>query len=230
MHDFAWAKVVQIFWRVTIDRRSASTAVVSSEARSEARSGPREPWYDHLAGEDGSASGPSPRSVPCVMTTGPPMTTPSTFAGAGAFARAISSPNSACSTRVAPRPPYSGHEKPAQPASKSTLRQVRRGRRRRLAGRLLTGVVIGQPGSELVAESLLGRREGYIMACNVPGSTQCGPPSDIPRRLPAALMGPPCVVAASQRARRPRRSARGSDKGFVAATHRRIVGGAGFRR
>jgi hypothetical protein len=42
------------------------------------------------------------------------MTMPSTLAGLGAFARAISSPKSACSTSVAPRPPYSfGHEKPA---------------------------------------------------------------------------------------------------------------------
>ena len=53
-------------------------------------------------------------SLPWVITTGPPMTMPSTLAGEGALARAISSPNRACSIMVAPRPPYSlGQENPA---------------------------------------------------------------------------------------------------------------------
>src|SRR5438876_822444 len=62
-----------------------------------------------------------------MMTTGPPITRPRTFAGAGAFARTISSEKIACSISVAPRPPYSfGQERPAQPALWSSACQRRR--------------------------------------------------------------------------------------------------------
>src|SRR2546423_1512319 len=57
-----------------------------------------------------------PSGMPDVSTTGRPITRPSTFAGEGAPARAISSLNIACSISVAPRPPYSfGHDRPVQP-------------------------------------------------------------------------------------------------------------------
>src|SRR3954468_13579691 len=55
------------------------------------------------------------------------MTSPRTFAGAGALARASSSLKIACSISVAPRPPYSfGHDRPAQPPSWSWPCQRRR--------------------------------------------------------------------------------------------------------
>jgi hypothetical protein len=53
----------------------------------------------------------------------------------------------ACSTSVAPRPPYSlGHETPAHPELEGRL----------VPGGLPPGVVVGQPGAQLVAEGLLG--------------------------------------------------------------------------
>src|SRR4029453_18290806 len=61
------------------------------------------------------------------MTTGPPITSPSTFAGAGTLPRTISSEKIACSISVAPRPPYSfGHDRPAHPPLCSCACQRRR--------------------------------------------------------------------------------------------------------
>src|SRR6185437_2532678 len=55
------------------------------------------------------------------------MASPSTLATDGVRARTISSLKIACSTSVAPRPPYSvGHETPAHPASCSLRCQARR--------------------------------------------------------------------------------------------------------
>src|SRR6201995_813405 len=52
------------------------------------------------------------------MTTGPPIASPSTFAGLGASWAAASPVKIACSIIVAPRPPNSfGQEMPAQPAA-----------------------------------------------------------------------------------------------------------------
>src|SRR3954467_768356 len=60
------------------------------------------------------------------MTTGPPITRPSPFAGDGAPMRAISSLKIACSISVAPRPPYSfGHDRPVQPPACSCFCQPR---------------------------------------------------------------------------------------------------------
>ena len=95
------------------------TALVLSEARSEPDSGSEKPWHQISSPvRIGLSQRSFWSSVPWVITTGPPITMPSTFTGGGALARAISSPNRACSTIVAPRPPYSfGQEKPAYPAS-----------------------------------------------------------------------------------------------------------------
>src|SRR3954454_12872414 len=116
MHHLAsCAKVVQTFWPVTTQSPFDLTALVLSDARSEPDSGSEKPWHQISSpvriglGQRSFCS-----ALPCVITTGPPMTIPSTFAGEGALARAISSPNRACSTSVAPRPPYSlGQLKPA---------------------------------------------------------------------------------------------------------------------
>ena len=116
MHHFAlWANVVQTFWPVTSHSPFDLTAFVLSDARSEPDSGSEKPWHQISSPvRIGRSQRSFWSSVPWVMTTGPPMTMPRMLAGEGALARAISSPNSACSTRVAPRPPYSlGHEKPA---------------------------------------------------------------------------------------------------------------------
>ena len=116
MHHFALcANVVQTFWPVTSHSPFDFTAFVFSDARSEPESGSEKPWHQISSPvRIGLSQRSFCSSVPWWITTGPPMTMPSTFAGWGARARAISSPNSACSTSVAPRPPYSlGHEKPA---------------------------------------------------------------------------------------------------------------------
>ena len=107
--------MVHTFWPVTIHSPLDLTALVLSEARSEPDSGSEKPWHQISSPvRIGRSQRSFCSSVPCVMTTGPPMTIPSTLTGEGALARAISSPNKACSTIVAPRPPYSlGQEKPA---------------------------------------------------------------------------------------------------------------------
>src|SRR5215216_6198344 len=62
-----------------------------------------------------------------MITVGPPIASPSTLAIDGAPARATSSKKIACSTSVAPAPPYSvGQLRPAQPRSLSCLCQARR--------------------------------------------------------------------------------------------------------
>src|SRR5215208_4379670 len=142
MHHFAsWAKVVQTFWPVIRQPPLSLTALVLSEARSEPDSGSENPWHQISSAERiGSRKRSFCSSVPWAMTTGPPITSPSTFAGRGALARASSSPNIDCSIRVAPRPPYSfGHEIPAQPAA-----CMRRG----------PGVIGLDPFPDLVAEGL----------------------------------------------------------------------------
>ena len=128
MHHFAsWAKVVHTFWPVIFQPPFSCTAFVFSEARSEPDSGSENPWHQISSAERiGSRKRSFWSSVPCAITTGPPITRPRTFAGRGAFARASSSLKIACSTRVAPRPPYSfGHETPAQPPSCSLRCQLR---------------------------------------------------------------------------------------------------------
>src|SRR5919107_2421514 len=116
MHHFdLWAKVVHTFWPVTIHSPFDLTALVLRLARSEPDSGSEKPWHQISSPvRIGSSQRSFCSSVPWVITTGPPMTRPSTLAGDGARTRAISSPKIACSTSVAPRPPYSfGQEKPA---------------------------------------------------------------------------------------------------------------------
>ena len=120
MHHLALcANVVQTFWPVTTHSPPSHlfdlTALVLSDARSEPDSGSEKPWHQISSPVRIACSQRSfCSSVPWWITTGPPITMPSTLAGCGALARAISSPKSACSTSDAPRPPYSfGHEKPA---------------------------------------------------------------------------------------------------------------------
>ena len=116
MHHFALcANVVQTFWPVTTHSPFDLTALVLSDARSEPDSGSEKPWHQISSPvRIGWSQRSFWSSVPWCITTGPPITRPSTFAGEGARTRAISSPNTACSTSVAPRPPYSfGQERPA---------------------------------------------------------------------------------------------------------------------
>ena len=107
--------MVQTFWPVTSHSPFDFTALVLSEARSEPDSGSEKPWHQISSPvRIGLSQRSFCSSLPWVITTGPPITIPRMFTGGGAFARAISSPKSACSTSVAPRPPYSfGQEKPA---------------------------------------------------------------------------------------------------------------------
>src|SRR3954462_1369849 len=114
-HLDLWANVVHTFWPVTTHSPFDFTALVLRDARSEPDSGSEKPWHQISSPvRIGHRKRSFCSSVPCVITTGPPITIPSTFAGEGALARAISSPNRACSTSVAPRPPYSlGQLKPA---------------------------------------------------------------------------------------------------------------------
>ena len=120
MHHFAsWAKVVHTFCPVTRHPPFCCTAFVFSDARSEPDSGSENPWHQISSAERiGSRKRSFCSSDPWAITTGPPITSPSTLAGRGAFERAISSLKIVCSISVAPRPPYSfGHEMPAQPAA-----------------------------------------------------------------------------------------------------------------
>src|SRR3954454_3548100 len=129
MHHFAsWAYVVPTFWPLTRQLPFSRTAFVFSEARSDPDSGSEKPWHQISSAERiGSRKRSFCSSLPWAITTGPPITRPSTFAGEGAFARTISSPKIACSMSVAPRPPYSlGHDSPAQPASCSLRCHSRR--------------------------------------------------------------------------------------------------------
>src|SRR3954451_5555338 len=116
MHHLAsWAYVVHTFWPVTFQPPFDFTALVLSEARSDPDSGSEKPWHQiSSADRIGLRKRCFWSSVPCAITTGPPITSPSTLATPGAFWRAISSLKIACSISVAPRPPYSfGHDRPA---------------------------------------------------------------------------------------------------------------------
>src|SRR3954452_12817483 len=128
MHHLAsCANVVQTFWPVTTHSPFDFTAFVLSDARSDPDSGSEKPWHQISSPvRIGSRYRSFCSSEPCVITTGPPMTRPSTFAGCGAPRRASSSLKIACSISVAPRPPYSlGHERPVQPPSCSCFCHVR---------------------------------------------------------------------------------------------------------
>ena len=116
MHHLAsWANVVQTFWPVTTHSPLSFTALVFSDARSEPDSGSEKPWHQiSSAVRIGSRKRCFCSSVPWAITTGPPITRPSTLAVIGARARTSSSLKIACSISVAPRPPYSsGHDSPA---------------------------------------------------------------------------------------------------------------------
>src|SRR3954453_20058 len=120
MHHLAsCAKVVQTFWPVTTHSPFDLTALVFSDARSEPDSGSEKAWHQiSSAVRIGSRKRSFCSSLPCAITTGPPMIRPSTLAADGARARTSSSLKSACSISVAPRPPYSlGHDSPAYPFS-----------------------------------------------------------------------------------------------------------------
>src|SRR5919108_3916818 len=129
MHHLAWcANVVQTFCPVTTHSPFDLTAFVLSDARSEPDSGSENPWHQiSSADRIGATKRSFCSSVPCAITVGPPIASPSTLAIDGAPARAISSKKIACSTSVAPAPPYSvGHVSPAQPRSLSARCQARR--------------------------------------------------------------------------------------------------------
>ncbi len=85
MHHLAsWAKVVQTFWPVILQPPFSFTALVFSEARSEPDSGSEKPWHQISSAERiGSRKRSFWSSVPWAITTGPPITRPSTFAGRG---------------------------------------------------------------------------------------------------------------------------------------------------
>ena len=168
MHHFEWcANVVHTFWPVTTYSSPSSTARVFSDARSEPDSGSVKPWHQiSSADRIGARKRSFCSSVPCAMTVGPPIVSPSTLAICGARARAISSKKIACSICVAPAPPYSvGHVRPAQPRSLSLRCQSRRnskdasspsGSRARM--------VLRDPRPQRVAELLLRRRERQVHA------------------------------------------------------------------
>ena len=92
MHHFEWwANVVQTFWPVTTQSPLSLTAFVFSDARSEPDSGSENPWHQISSPERiGWMKRSFCSSVPCPMTVGPPIASPSMFAGDGAFARTIS--------------------------------------------------------------------------------------------------------------------------------------------
>src|SRR5436190_21025740 len=118
MHHFDHcAPLVHTFWPVTTHSPPSLTARVLSDARSEPASGSEKPWHQISSAERiGSRKRSFCSSVPWAITTGPPITNPSTLAGDGAFARDISSEKIDCSISVAPRPPNSfGQEIPAHP-------------------------------------------------------------------------------------------------------------------
>ena len=102
--------------------------------------------------------------MPCAITVGPPIVSPSTLAICGARARANSSKKIACSICVAPAPPYSvGHVSPAQPRSLSLRCQSRRN------ANDASSPSGSRPGwfsaiqrAQRVAELLLGRRERQV--------------------------------------------------------------------
>ena len=87
------------------------------------------------------------------------MASASTLATDGVRARTTSSLKIACSTSVAPRPPYSlGHETPAQPASFSLRCQaLRNSNAASSPAGSRPGLLASQPAAQLVAEGLLGR-------------------------------------------------------------------------
>src|SRR5919204_77679 len=90
-HFASWANVVQTFWPVTRQPPFSRTALVFSDARSEPDSGSENPWHQISSAERiGARKRSFCSSVPWAITTGPPITNPSTFAGEGALARAIS--------------------------------------------------------------------------------------------------------------------------------------------
>src|SRR5262249_27949304 len=129
MHHFEnWASVVQTFCPLTTHSSPSLTARVFREARSEPDSGSEKPWHQISSPERiGSRKRSFCSSLPCAITTGPPITSPRTFAGAGTRCRASSSLKIDCSINVAPLPPYSsGQEIPAQPASCILFCQTRR--------------------------------------------------------------------------------------------------------
>ncbi len=115
MHHLArCANEVHTFWPLIVQPPSPCTAEVVSAARSLPAFGSLNPWH-HTSSP--VRMGPRKRarcsSVPWVMITGPPMTSPRMLAGGGALARTISSLKMACSMSVAPRPPCSrGQEMP----------------------------------------------------------------------------------------------------------------------
>src|SRR3954471_17351320 len=109
MHHLAsWANVVHTFCPVIRQPPLERTALVFSDARSEPDSGSENPWHQiSSADRIGSRNRSLWCSVPGAIETGPPVTRPSTLAGKGTLARAISSLKIACSISDAPRPPYS---------------------------------------------------------------------------------------------------------------------------
>src|ERR687891_2046340 len=129
MHHFAsWAKVVHTFWPVTRQPPFWGTALVFNDARSDPDPGSEKPWHQiSSADRIGSRKRSFCSELPWAITTGPPITRPSTLAGAGTRWRASSSLKIDCSISVAPLPPYSsGQEIPAQPASCIFFCQARR--------------------------------------------------------------------------------------------------------
>ena len=145
MHHFAsCAYVVQTFWPVTTHSPPLRRARVFSDARSEPDPGSEKPWHQiSSADRIGGRKRCFCSSVPCVITVGPPIASPSTLAIGGVPARATSSKKIACSTSVAPAPPYSvGQLRPAQPRSLSCFCQARRNSNNsRIAVGLGAGVV-----------------------------------------------------------------------------------------
>ncbi len=165
MHHLAlWANVVQTFWPVTTHSPFDLTALVFRDARSEPDSGSEKPWHQISSPvRIGLSQRSFCSSVPWWITTGPPITMPSTLAGEGAHARHLLAEQRLLDQRGAAaavllRPGearVAGVVELALPAAAVVEGGV-------LAGRVLAGVVVGEPGAQLVAEGLFGGRERQV--------------------------------------------------------------------
>ena len=149
--------MVQTFWPVTTHSPFDLTARVFSDARSEPDSGSEKPWHQISSPE---RIGRSQRSFwvssPWAMTTGPPMTMPSTLAGLRrlgarhllAEERLLHERGAAAAVLLRPREAgVAGLEQLLLPGAAVLEGGV-------VAGRVLTRVVVGEPGPQLVAEGL----------------------------------------------------------------------------
>ena len=246
MHHFEWcANVVHTFWPVTTYSSPSSTARVFSDARSRARLG--------LARSPGTTSRRRDRigarkrafwsSVPCAITVGPPIVSPSTLAICGARERANSSNRIACSICVAPgaavlrRPGQAGPAALVELALPVAAELEATPRRPPAPAR----VVVRDPRAQRVAELLLGRRKRQVHAAETNTLSRARATARArhrsarrawaarrSRRRPGSARGPPIaatVIASSRKMRaveqRDARREVGDERGARRADRRR---------